>query len=87
MYTIIIKEQNTFINDNSIILVYDIEERGIEKFVKLIENAQYIQNIEPTNKSKQKDNYFTITTTTDYSKPVKEVTGMVKHFYPDRSDR
>ena len=31
--------------------------------------------------------YFIITTKTDYSKEVKEVTDMIKYVYPNRPDR
>ena len=49
----IIKKQNALIKDNSMISVYDTEERDIAKFTQLIGNSQYIQKIEPINDSKQ----------------------------------
>ena len=49
-----IKKQNVFIKDNSIIPVHDIEERDIGKFYKLIENTKYIQSMETTNESQTK---------------------------------
>lgn len=79
MYKTIIKKHNACINDNSIIPIYDIEERGIAKFVKLNQSVQYMQHIEPTNESKQKGKYFVITTKTDYSKILKKVTHTVKY--------
>ena len=53
-----IKKQNVFIKDNSIIPVHDIEERDIGKFYKLIENTKYIQSMETTNESQTKCKYF-----------------------------
>ena len=67
IYNIIITK-NAFIPDSSIIPIYDIEERYINKFQKLIETSLYIQDIEQTHESKLKGNYFLITTKTDYKK-------------------
>ena len=67
--------------------MYDIEESDNAKSVKLIESAQYIQSIEPTNELKQKGKYFMITTKTDYRKAVREVNSMVKYIYPNQPDR
>ena len=39
IYRTIIKKQNAFISDSSIIPVYDIEERDFNKFKQLIMNA------------------------------------------------
>ena len=58
IYKNMIKKQNVFIKDNSIILVHDIEERDIGKFYKLIENTKYIQSMETTNESQTKCKYF-----------------------------
>ena len=63
-----IKKQNEFTKNNSIILVHNIEEN------KLIENTKYIQSIETTNESHTKGKYFMITTKIDYKNAVKEVT-------------
>ena len=46
-----IKKQNTFIKDNSITPVHNIEERDIVKLYKLIENTKYIKSMETTNES------------------------------------
>ena len=51
-----IKKQNEFTKNNSIILVHNIEEKDIGKFYKLIENTKYIQSIETTNESHTKAN-------------------------------
>ena len=57
-----IKKQNAFIKENSIVPVYNIKERDIVKFTKLIDNTKYIQSMETTNKSTSKRKYFMITT-------------------------
>ena len=57
-YKTIIQKQNAFINDIYIITVYDIEVRDVDKFAKLINESKYIQDIEPTDESKQKGKYF-----------------------------
>ena len=77
MYKIIIQKKNAFIKDSSIIHVYDIEERDVDKFVKLINKSKCIQDIEPTNESKPKDKCFVIKTKIDYRKVVIEVNDMV----------
>ena len=81
-----IKKQNAFIKENSLVPVYDIEERGIGKFNKLIENTKYIQSIERTNESQTKGKYFMITTKSDYKHVVKEVKAMLKYIYPNRKE-
>ena len=78
VYTTTVKKKYAFIQENSVISMYDIEESDIAKFSKLVESAQYIQSIESRNESKQKGKYFRITTKTDYGKLVKEVIAMVK---------
>ena len=69
-----IKKQNEFTKNNSIILVHNIEEKDIGKCYKLIENTKYTQSIEITNESHTKGKYFMITTKIDYKNAVKEVT-------------
>ena len=81
-----IKKQNAFIKDNSIVPVHDIEERDIEKFNKLIENTKYIQSMETTNESHIKGKYFMITTKSDHKQAVKEVKAMLKYIYPNRKE-
>ena len=49
-----IKKQSAFIEDNSMTPVYDTEERDIAKFAQLLENAQYIQNIESKYQSNKR---------------------------------
>ena len=44
IYKIVITIQNAFISDISIIPIYDIEERDINKFQKLIDTSLYIQD-------------------------------------------
>ena len=68
IYKTIIKKQNAFISDRSIIPVYDIAERNINKFKQLIETSMYIQDMEQTRKSTLKENHFLITTKADYKK-------------------
>ena len=58
-----IKKQNAFIKENSIVPVYDIKERDIVKFNKLIDNTKYVQSMEITNEFTSKGKYFMITTT------------------------
>ena len=45
IYQTIIKKQNAFISDTSIIPMYEIEERVVNKFKKLIETSMYVQII------------------------------------------
>ena len=85
IYRNIIKKPNSFISEESIISVYDIEEKDINKFKRLIMNTKYIQNIEQTHESKQKGKYFMIPTKTDYKKVVIEAKELVKYIYPDRN--
>ena len=87
IYKTIIQKQNAFINDNSIIPIYDINEEDVAKFDKLIKNSKYIQDIEQTNESTHKGKYFLITTKTDYRKAVIEVNEMIKYVYPDRETK
>ena len=84
IYKTIIKKQNAFIADSSIIPIYDIEERDIHKFKKLIETAMYIQDIEVTHESTTKGKYFLITTKSDYKKASSEAKDMLKYIYPNR---
>ena len=84
MYKTIIRKQNAFIKDNSIIPVYDINDEDVDKFSKLIKESKYIQDIEQTNEATQKGKYFFITTKTNYRKGVVEVNEMIKYVYPDR---
>ena len=58
-----IKKQNAFIKENSIVPVYDIKEGDIVKFNKLIDNIKYVQSMEVINESISKGKYFMITTT------------------------
>ena len=81
-----IKKQHAFIKENSIVPVYDIEERGIAKFKKLIENTKYVHIMELTNESSSKEKYFMIATKKDYKKAVVEVKSMIKYIYPDREE-
>ena len=81
-----IKKQNAFIKDNSIVPVHDIEERDIGKFNKLIENTKYIQSMETTNESQTKGKYFMITTKTNYKHAVKKVKAMIKYVYHNREE-
>ena len=53
-----IKKKNAFIKENSIVPVYDIKERDIVQFNKLIDNIKYIQSIETTNESISKGNFL-----------------------------
>ena len=57
-----IKKQNAFIRESSIVPVYDVQEKDIGKLTKLIENSKYIKSIETTNESTSKGKYFMITT-------------------------
>ena len=81
-----IKEQNVFIKDNSIVPVHDIEERNIGTSNKLIENTKYIQSTETTNEYQTKGKYFMITTKSDHKQAVKEVKAMLKYVYPNRKN-
>ena len=81
-----IKNYNPFIKGNSIVPVYDIKERDIGKFTKLIDNTKYIQSMETTNNSTSKTKHFMITTKTDYKRTVKEVKTMLKYVYPEKED-
>ena len=80
----IINKQNSFITDSSIIPIYDIEERDLNKFKKLIETAMYIQDIEVTHESTTKGKYFLITTKSDYKKASIEAKDMLNYIYPNR---
>ena len=71
-----------FISDRSIIPIYDIEERDINKFQKLIETSLYIQVIKQTHESKLKGKYFLTTTNTEYKKVLIEATEIVNYIYP-----
>ena len=86
IYKNMIKKQNAFIKDNSIVPVHDIEERDIGKFNKLIENTKYIQSMETANESQTKGKNFTITTKLDYMHVVKEVKVILKYVYPNREE-
>ena len=55
--------------------------------VNLINESKYIQDIEPTNESKQKGKYILITTKTCYRKVVIKVNDRVKYIYPDRKSQ
>ena len=57
-----------FIFDISIIAVYEIEERDINKFEQLIETSMHIQDIKQTHESTLKGKYILITTKADYKK-------------------
>ena len=87
IYKTIIQKQNAFIKDNSIIPVYDINEEDVKTFTKLIIDSNYIQDIEQTNESTQKDKYLLITRKTDYRKAVIEVNTMIIYIYPDRETK
>lgn len=84
IYKTIIKKQIEFISDSSIIPIYDIEERDVNKFKKLIETLMCIQDIEQTYASTLKGKYFLITTQTDYIKLSTEANDMIKYIYPER---
>ena len=86
IYKNIIKKQNAFIKDNSIVPVHDIEESDIRKCNKLIENTKYIQSMDTINESQTKSKYFMITTKSDYKHAVKEVKAMLKYIYPNRKE-
>ena len=81
-----IKKQNAFIRESSIVPVYDINDSDIRQFTKLIDNSKYIKSIETTNESSSKGKYFMITTKKDYKLAVKEVKTMLKYVYPDREE-
>ena len=66
------KKQNAYISNSSIIPIYEIKERDVNKFKKLIETSMYIQEIEETYESTLKVKYFIITTKTDYKKVLTE---------------
>ena len=80
-----IKKQNAFIKKNSIVPVYDIKERDLAKFNKLIDNTKYVQSMEITNESTSKE-IFLITTNKDYKQAVMEVKTMIKYIYPEREE-
>ena len=82
IYRTIIKKQNAFISDSSIIHIYEIEDRGVNKFRTLIHNSMYIQDIEETYESTSKGKYFLITTKAYYRKVLAEANGMIKYIYP-----
>ena len=84
IYKTIIKKQKAFTSDSSIIPVYEIEERDINKFNKLIETSIYIQDIEQNHDSTTKGNYFLITTKIDYKKVIIEAKYMVTYIYSNR---
>ena len=84
IYNTLIKKQNAFISDSSIIPIYEIEEGDVNKFKKLITNSTYIHDIEETYESTSKGKYFLITTKTDYGKALTEANDMIKYIYPDR---
>ena len=77
----IIKKQNAFISDSSIIPIYDIKERDVNTFKILINNSMYIQEIEETYESTSKGKYFLITTKTGYRKSLTEANDMIKYIY------
>ena len=81
-----IKKQNAFIRESSIVPVYDINDSDIGQFTKLIDNSKYIKSIETTNESSSKGKYFMITTKKDYRLAVKEVKTRIKYVYPDREE-
>ena len=87
IYKTIITKQNAFISDSSVIPIYEIEERDVDKFKKLIINSTYIQDIEVTYESKTKGKYFLITTKNDYIKALTEANDMIKYIYPDRVNK
>ena len=62
IYKNMIKKQNAFIKENSIVPVYDINERDIVEFNKLIDNTKYVQSMEITNELTSKGKYVMITT-------------------------
>jgi len=86
IYKTLIKKQNAFISESSIIPIYDVEERDVNKFRILIKKTMYIQDIEETHESKTKGKYFLITTKVDYRKALTEANDMIKYIYPERSD-
>jgi len=81
-----IKKQNAFIKENSIVPVYDIKERDIVKFNKFIDSIKYVQSMEITNESTSKGKYFMITTTKYYKHAVMEVKTMIKYIYRERKE-
>ena len=85
IYKTIIKKQNSFIADNSIIPIYDIEEHDLRKFKQLIETIMHIQDIELTHESTTNGTYVLITTNTDYKKATIEAKYMLKYLYPNRT--
>ena len=54
IYKNVIKKQNSFIKESFIVAVYDIKERDIVKFTKLIDNTKYVQSMKTTNESTSK---------------------------------
>ena len=84
IYKIIIKKQNAFIVDSSIIQIYDIEERELNKFKQLIKTTMYLQDIESTHESRTKGKYFLITTKSDYKKAIIEAKYTLQYVYPNR---
>ena len=87
IYKSIIKKQNVVISDSSIILIYEIEEKDVNKFRKLIETSMYIQDIEGRYEFTLKGKYFLITTKTDYKKVLTEANVMIKYIYPNRTNK
>ena len=85
IYKTIIKKQNAFIAGSSIIPIYELEERDLNKFKKLIETAMYIQDIELTHETTTKGEYFLITTELDYKKASIEAKDMINDVYPSRA--
>ena len=86
IYKTIIKKQNAFISESSIIPIYDIEERDVNKFKTLINNSMYIQDIEETYESISNGKYFLITTKIDYRNALTEANAMIRHSYPERTN-
>ena len=86
IYKNLIKKQNAFIRESSIIPVYDIKEQDIGTLTQKIEESKYIQSIESTNETTSKGKYFMITTKKDYQSAVNEVNAMIKYVYPERKE-
>ena len=86
IYETILKKQKVFMFDSSIISIYDIEERDVNKFKTLIISSIYIQDIEETYESTSKGKYFLITTKIYYRKSLTEANDMIKYIYPERNN-
>ena len=58
IYKTLIKKQNAYISDSSIIPIYKIEEGDVKNSKKRITNSTYIQDIEETYETTSKGKRF-----------------------------